>query len=346
MALTHHYVDPSLDSDNTGTGIGDPWGDLEYLLETGTPGSDGNQINIKAGTDEVLAAKLETAIALGTFTHTETNPLIIRGYTSVANDGGIGGISGNSTVQIFADATADYVHFVDMHLHSGPDSATYLVDLDNYVSFRNCEIGPTDGGGISADVYCDYTACYVHDIGQIYGINGGGAGIVERCYVDMTGDTGGTVAINVQNGATCEGNIVVVTGAQSGIRTAGSPVYVHNNSIYSTTGTGGGIACQNSAETSIRNNLIEGFSGVGGEGIKNGSASRLVYYEGNAFYNNTTNFEDNGLTNPIPVSGSDTDNETLTASPFTDAANGDFSPVDTGNVLEGSLPNVIGGGLI
>ena len=89
--------------------------------------------------------------------------------------------------------------------------------------------------------------------------------------------------------------------------------------------------------------LVEGFSGVGGRGIEvpTGNAF-LSLYGGNAVFDCTTAYTigDGNVHHDLG------DNEILTESPFVDAANGDFTPVDTGNVRVGALPNVIGGGFV
>lgn len=82
MAITEYYIDPAIDA-NSGTGtIGDPFGDLQYALDTVTrDGTNGDRFNVKAGTAEVLTA----ALSLATYgTPTEAAPLVIQGYTSAA----------------------------------------------------------------------------------------------------------------------------------------------------------------------------------------------------------------------------------------------------------------------
>ena len=91
MAITNYYVDPAINA-NSGTGtLGDPFGDLQYALNTITRNAtDGDRINIKAGTAEVMAA----AISLTTYgTPAQAAPLIFQGYTSAQGDGGIGEIN-------------------------------------------------------------------------------------------------------------------------------------------------------------------------------------------------------------------------------------------------------------
>ncbi len=98
MAQTQTYVDPSINA-NSGTGtVGDPYGDLQYALDTMTRDStDGDQINIKAGTAEVLTGSLDFT-TYGT--PSSTAALSFSGYTSSENDGGIGSIDGDGSYKI------------------------------------------------------------------------------------------------------------------------------------------------------------------------------------------------------------------------------------------------------
>ena len=93
MALTNYFVDPAAGSDDTGDGsIGTPWASVQHALDSITrDATNGDQVNIKSGTADVLAATLD----LTTYgTPTATAPLVLRGYTSAANDGGVGVLSG------------------------------------------------------------------------------------------------------------------------------------------------------------------------------------------------------------------------------------------------------------
>ena len=121
MAISEIYVDPSIAADSgTGT-IGDPFCDLEYAIEQTTfYTTNGTRVNVKAGTDEVLAAVINTAMA-DTGTTVAWVPaiaaqMIVQGYTAAAGDGGIGGISGGGSIGIMT--TDQFVSFIDMHLHN------------------------------------------------------------------------------------------------------------------------------------------------------------------------------------------------------------------------------------
>ena len=85
---TVYYVDPAIDADSGAGTVGDPYGDLQHCLDTITRDTgQGDRICVKAGTDEVLAASLTLATYGSPSPYV---PLIIQGYTSAAQDGGIG----------------------------------------------------------------------------------------------------------------------------------------------------------------------------------------------------------------------------------------------------------------
>jgi len=94
MAITNYYVDPGGGDDATGDGsIGTPWKTTQYALDHIVRNStNGDQVNIKAGAADVLAASLSLA-TYGAPTYDA--PLRFRGYTNIANDGGYGDIHGN-----------------------------------------------------------------------------------------------------------------------------------------------------------------------------------------------------------------------------------------------------------
>ena len=338
MAFSNIYVDPSIAGDSgTGT-VGDPFGDLEYgIIQTTFDTVNGTQVNTKAGTDEILAAVLQTALADTSVTAawgpTEVAPCIFRGYTTTADDGGIGGISGGGLISIMNGAALDFIHFIDMHLHNCGSAS--VIDIDNSCTLIRCEIDNTTGHGIRVDSSSLVSNCHIHNIGNV-GINISN-GIVEYCLME-NGTNDFSIAIDL-DGGTAYRNIIKIDGDSDGIIAVDACLCI-NNSIWSNGGTGEGIRSgSNTFIISITNNLIEGFSGTGGVGIEvSTSGTNIREYGGNAVYDCATNY--------ATLSGyllyDLGDNETLSASPFTDATNGDFSPVDTGNVKEGSLPDVIG----
>jgi hypothetical protein len=348
MAITEVYVDPSIAADSgTGT-IGDPYGDLEYAIEQTTyDTSNGTRINVKAGTAEVLAADLDTAFAdiVTTAAWNPTDrryPAIIQGYTAAAGDGGIAQIDTNGN-GFYNNGTRDIMHFVDLDIYGGC-GANKLINCDQYCIIRNCELqGPcTASQFIDIGGYSLIDHCYIHNNNvttDVVFVSTTGAAIRNSTIVVGSGEDP-TRIVNLSSGTSCHNNIIIVNDANSidGIRlTNGGKCW--SNSIYSSVaGTGWGIVSDTTSSPQLcANNLVEGFSGTGGRGIS--IASSNVETFGNAVYNCTTAYT---FTNDAAPGSYWGDNETLTASPFTDAASNDFSPVDTGNVKEGALPQTFG----
>ena len=345
MAQTHIYVDPSIAADSgTGT-IGDPFGDLEYaIVQTTYDTTNGTQVNIKAGTDEVLVAKINVAMADTSvsvaWVPSQAAPLTFRGYTAVADDGGIGSIDGNGAGAY--TYTYHFVHWLDLEIFNcGTDP---VVNNGQYGSFDKCHIHTTTGGGIRTAGDNAVTRCYIHAVGYIGIWNPTGYTGYNYLYDDGVEFTFSAIYMQSNIGH-CERNIVQLSLAgndQDGIA-GSSRMQINNNAVWSNGGTGCGIKLLsvNNYPYCITNNLVEGFSGAGGIGINYSySTNQQAFRRGaNAVYNCTTAYK--ALANLVGVDYGD--DETLTASPFTDAANGDFSPVDTGNVKEGALPSTLAG---
>lgn len=340
-APTDTFVDPAIAA-NTGTGtIADPFGDLQFALDQVTRDTtNGDQFNVKAGTDEILSS----ALSLTTYgTPAVGAELIFRGYASAARDGGIGGITGNGSVQIFAGA--GFVHWIDMHLHSS--GVNDVIVLSTRGSMINCEVDDSTGDGVlinGDEVHV--VGCDIHNLADD-GINCGGRNdllILHNYFTNGTNDFDQAIR-DPDIGSTIRGNIISVDGASYGIRVLSgvvSSIEIDGNSILSSSGTGKGIAilANTKRATKITNNLVEGFSGAGGEGIEIPSGDRdIILYANNAVFNNTTNYdvdEDNMIFNAG-------DNEVLGATPF-DKSGADtfanrfafFSPVNVGNVHGGA----------
>ena len=351
MAYTEVYVDPSIAADSgTGT-IGDPYGDLEYAIEQTTfDTTNGTRLNVKAGTDEVLAAQLSTGAMSDTGTTpawvpTASAPMVIQGYTSTAGDGGIGGISGGGSVSIINSGSRNGIRFIDMHLHNC--GANPIVSVNNDCAAIRCELDGTTLDAFDADSNSYVSDCYIHDTGR-YGIQIN-FGEIYRNFLqdDTTSSMTEAIRLLAVNTSIVSDNIILLGGLTLtgiGIRAATRSTICNNSIYHSGAGTGSGISIQGGGTCQyVANNVISGFSGTGGKGIEYNAATMDVFVEGgNAVYNCATAYSGSARN----VHYSLGDNETLSAEPFTDAANGDFSPVDTGNVKEGSVPQVIGGGLV
>jgi len=339
---SQYYVDPSGGDDTTGTGtVGAPWKTVQHALDTITRDTaDGDAINIRDTADDVLTA----ALSLTTYgAPSAGSPLTFRGYSTSAKDGGIGGISGGGSYQILS--TLQYVEFIDMHLHNTGSNA--IVSITYFGVFINCEFdNTTDNGFYSAGYIHSFHNCHFHNIGD-HGIQCNGAW-VKNCYFKNDGSNDFSAAIQITNfyEAVMEGNIISVDGTSDGIY-LGTTNYlkqIRNNSIYSNGGTGQGIigATSTTFSNQIANNLIEGFSGTGGIGMDLANAAgQEAMIVNNSVYNcaTTANLNQEGIiendmaeslgSSPFAKSGSDTFANRYTY----------FSPLDVGNVFNGSYKN-------
>lgn len=328
MAITHYYVRPTNGADVAGQGTthATAYKTTQFALnDIGTTHGrntiDGDQINICASVLEgpdVLAAPL-TLATYGTPAYNA--PLILRGYTAVANDGGVGEIDCGGAPE-WVSTAYDYIHQLDLELHTFGDNNG--VQLDDYCSLIRCQVhkGASNPNGkflVLLDNGANIHGCYVHDAGVgtsvCIGTNGGN-GHVTGNYVNAM-----YYGIYTVYGCTVHGNIVYTQN--NGIVIMRVPTICENNVVYAPTGaTGCGILADslNAHHSVIRNNILCNFSGVGGRGID--FNNYVILQAGfNAFYNCATNNQ-----NLSKVWDDLTAHDvTLAANPFTDAANGDFS---------------------
>jgi len=319
-APVQYYVDPSINA-NSGTGtIGDPYGDLQYALNTITRSTTvGDQINVKAGTAE----NMTSAITLATYGTPQK--LIIRGYTSAAGDGGIGEINfGGNNTNIFAGTYTDVILW-DMKIGNngtgqhnfGGSSGAYNCELHTFSGYVN--VSSSNSFLCRSKIVCSNSNYAI-----LFGYSGP---FINQCYIEYTG--GGTgIYLNGSNCFTLNNIIKLSSAGARGIyclHTVGNTGLILGNSIYqSAAGTGSGIDIDTRNEPAfqvIANNLIQGFSGSGGTAIKiNASNTRDTGVVRNNRWFNCTN----GYAGTDALQA--TDNSATLASPFTDAANGDYRP--------------------
>ena len=342
-APSETYVDPSIAA-NSGTGtIGDPYGDLQYALDTMTRDStNGDRINIKSGTAEVLTGSIDLT-SYGTTSFTA--PIIFSGYTSAAGDGGIGEIDGNATYSVVNNSAYENMFFINLRMGNCGSSDVLL--LDRFVGAYNCEIYGTSGDGFRATGgYTDLIRCWIHNIG--------GRGVYSTtshyriigCYFSNDGGNSFTAAIQQSsvNSVTVVNNFFNLDSTSEGIGVNNWGVATVLGNSLLTSGTGRAIFSNSLGSGPFINNLIEGFS----EGIDTlaagGSNGVLPFALQNAFYDCTTDISSD---REIVLS---LDNESLVSSPFkktgslptdfTSATFWDdvyayFAPVDIGNVYSG-----------
>tara|TARA_R110000824_G_scaffold138169_4_gene302842 strand:- start:224 stop:1345 length:1122 start_codon:yes stop_codon:yes gene_type:complete len=338
-APTNYYVDPSSGDDFIGDGSsGNPWASVAHALGGGATrdSTNGDQINIKSSASDTSAG-VDPSGMYGN--PTSAAPLIIRGYTSSANDGGIGVLDGSSSAII--STTSDFVNLVDLRFTNSGSSA--LVTGNNNWSVMRCQFDNTTGNALDLDDDARIVNCYFKDIGGV-AIFPAQRTFIRACT--FHNDGGGKEFTNAVTAASTSGWMIVeecifkLTGASVGVTHGASSGYleVRNCSFYSVSGTGAGVTGDLSFRVAVCvNNLVEGFSGSGGYGIRLRSWEAITYGN-NAAYNNATNY--NITSDTVFDLG---DNEALSASPYTNPGSNDFTPVDTGNVLGGSYPTSLKG---
>lgn len=326
-APTNYFVRPVTGNDTTGDGLSHATAWKTSAKAEATIVRDavnGDQVNMNDEGDDVLSA----AMTFANYGNASTGaPLIFKGYTLVPNDGGVGGLSGGGSVGIANKNSQDVTGFIDMHLHDC--GAANIVDLDNNCFATNCEIDDTSGNGFQADNDLILVGCHLHNIGG-NPINGIGTGAVYRCAIIDGANTAGTAIQNV--GHALHNIIHLNSTGGKGVNCSDGSIVIHNSIFNEAAGTQAGIMATGNFLGIVMNNIVEGFSGVGGVGI---DYSTICPYAagGNAGFNNTTNFVTNDF-----LAKDYGDDEALAASAFVDAINNDFNLVDAGNLSAGALP--------
>jgi hypothetical protein len=325
--MASYYVDPSIDSDSGSGTIGDPYGDLQYALDSiYQDTTNGDRINIKSGTAEVLTGTLDYT-TYGT--PSISLPLHYEGYTSAEGDGGVGEIDGDGLYSIHDQSTFEGMHFRNLTL--GNCGYNSVLEIDRFCGVHFCKIHTTSGNGVVSNgttstaithTWFDNIGGYgtvsinsVHDClftngathSFNYGISGQGSklNVVSRCCFKLSGTSGG---------------IYGSTTTYWDIR---------YNSFYTTGTAGTAVKYREVYGSNTEANLVQGFTN-GLTGYSSGEyGSGLVL--NNAFYDCTTNLSN--VTNEL-------NNESLSAnlfdlsgsiSSFADRLTY-FNPVDQGNV--------------
>lgn len=318
MALAKYYVDPSLGSDTGNGSKSTPWGRasgsvIQYALDTITPGSGGDWINVKSGTPDALSATLD----LTTYASSAgaTSPLIIAGYDTDEGDGGRGAIDGNGNAVI---NTGTFEWLVLKDLDFSDWGANICLTCDRYATFMRLLF---DGGGIGTVAIntgdrSKIIGCAAFDMssGNCYTATGYEVSLF-RNYAE--GDfTRGIYLLGTF--ASAVGNVIKCTAVGgSGITTTRENTLIAHNTVFcDPAGTGIGINASTASLCQLLNNYVEGFSGTGGYGIS--AFGNGVMSLNNRAFNNTTNFQ-------IP-NGIGTGDTSLSESALIDPTNNDFRP--------------------
>lgn len=315
MAITQVYVDPAI-AGNSGTGtIGDPYGDLQYALNTqARDAANGDQFNIKVGTSEFGAISLTT---YGTPTYAA--PLVIRGYTATANDGGRATLDGSGAAII--NEAKDFINLIDLRFTNC--GANTPVTIRHYCLVEGCQFDSATGNQfmyIQRQSVVD--RCYFVGSPAARALYCDSAS-VRGCYFNIASGVPAIYTVNTARPFSAFGNVILLTHASGrGIYLDDGYNMVANNVIYSSAASAANMfgisAGANVDSLEVWNNIIVGFEGATNVGILSEVKPILVGH--NAFYNNTAN--ESYTVDPVLDLGGDV---ALAADPFTDAANGDFS---------------------
>jgi hypothetical protein len=278
-APTEIYVDPAINA-NSGSGtIGDPYGDLEYGLTTfSRDATNGNRINIKAGTDEMVTGSLSFPGS------SSTVPTILEGYTSVAGDGGLASLNlGGGAFNLLNGWS--YSTFRRLKIHNSAATVTTSTGSTIY----DCEFSNFTATAVSSMVVgCFFTDC------SGYGMQ---SSVANGCFF-LNGTKKFSICVSGSVGTyNC---IFAVDGSTSAI----SPGYYtthFNNSILATgSSTGTGYKASGHSQSWLFNSVVEGM----GTGFA--WSADQIFGRHNAAYNNGTNYsgedwsEDNEV---LPSSG-------------------------------------------
>ena len=335
MPPTNYYVRPTNGANVAGQGTthASAYLTTQFALDDigGTHGRDavnGDQINLCDESADTLAAPLSLAIYGAP---TAGAPIIIRGYPVLANDGGVGEINcGGATMWLLT--TYDSIHMIELLIHSfGNNPGIYL---DNDINLNRCEVHNQGGGAAGKNtVQLDagvIVGCHLHDPGAtgvcIYCTQVGGIAAIGN-YIEVSGASSGIYTANAIGSIFTKNIITCSHTSDIGIDCTGTgPQHAIGNIIYSSVAnTQFGIRSGNAANRwlySVVNNIVCGFSGVGGTGIV--TAGHIGWRGYNAFWNNTANY-----TAGAKVFVDDSANDVaLGADPFVNAAGGNFALTD------------------
>jgi len=329
MAVAHCYVDGTSGNDSTGDGtVGNPWQTVQKALDTpsGWPSggtnasSDGNQINLKNA--NTLSSSITWTTWVATITVNVDNPLIIRGYTTSANDGGVGEINGNGAVSnIFSTtSTPSSVILINLKLHN---TTAYVIGIGSGWRLFLCEI--YNGSGLlNLGSNAWVVACYLHTVnGTSWAASGSGTEQIWLYNFIKGGNSGG---IRCTGGACIAlGNIVVLK--ESGITNIGlslessNAVYLNNTVVGTIADAQYGLNINNDAYLII-NNILANLGGAStGGGLYWGATPRVYLVGANHFYNCRTTGYVSGDLAGLDLTGYDqtTDPE------FADTGNANYS---------------------
>jgi len=299
MATVHYYVDPVSGSDaNAGTSDATAWQTINYAI-TNTAGTSTQitQVNLKSNGTHTLTATAALSGGGNLGAH------VLRGYSSVAGDGGIATIDCDA---LYGISMLDYSAAADLYMiNRGTGSFLVGAYSDKEIRVFNCGFNGATGNAIDFSNNASYAVerCYFTNVSITVQTDAGIETTVSRCFA-QDGDTTQFTTSAFSSQMNLIGNMAYVTGTRSGLTTIynGSKKITRNNSVFSDGGTGTGInqAGNSTAAQITANNAVEGFSGAGGHGMsQNASNFRLHQNINNVVYGNHTDYDTGVETNNL-----------------------------------------------
>ena len=326
--MASYFCDPTVASDGGAGTLGSPWtradGQVEqYAVDqivAGTKGTDGDVVNIKSGTRHT---NLSAAISVSGYSPTNTVPITFRGYDSAEADGGIADLNGGGSVGVFVSSAQGHTAWINCKIHNvGSNLAIHAGTNTHLVG---CEITNGSTHGVNLGTDSSVQDCHIHNFAGSYALSMVTRGYVVNCFVDQDGGSSAT-GISAPVAMKC-----IVRGFDTGIsgNTQGFSVVSCAVEAPSTPGTNAeGILL--TWYSSAVNNIVSGYNGTGNAGVRSNSTTVPIRIANNSFYDCTANVTTDAATRDT------SNNQTLTADPFTDGANEDFSPTDEVNGAEPS----------
>lgn len=325
---TNYYVDPLSGNDTTGDGsISTPWATVQHALDTITrDATNGDQINIRDTAVITLTISL-TAATYGIPSYTA--PLIFRGYSNAADDGGVATLVGDG-VAVYSEAAVNKtLIWQDLILSS---DAVYVVDQSTNSGcecyFINCELSGGSTAILRQRGLTNMLGCYIHDFVTVWAGLGVGTNYYFGNYFENSTFRGVTSAGTNNDFIN---NVFVKTG-----------VYMYGlgrviGNTFINDGSGGyGVFPRNSGQVGhvVLNNLFVGFSGVSQQAIDLTNTSQIIEVLGhNKFYNCTINIGSSGF-----ILLNLGNNDTLLENPLVDAANLDYGLVSGSPARSSAFP--------
>ena len=318
MAITHKYVDSASGSDaNDGDSDANAYEFVQKAVDV-IAGSVGNQINLKSNQKHITPSTTGVVWTSYSPTNSFDNPLMIRGYTTTADDGGVAELDGNaSSASLFeAGSHPQFTKYIDLKMHN---TTADVLDLPIYSAVFRCEL--YNGGSVAT---LDLAAGASHVVGShihtgtsgAVGLDIGPNSFVFGNFITGHDDHSIITATNVN----VTGNLAVSGGARAISSNSDRTVIVNNTLIGDSTANNEGIDIGGAREAMVvLSNIIKGWNGTNAVGIKYTSGGNSLMSGYNNFHDNTTD------TSGVNILGLDlTAFDTTTDPTFTDAGNDDY----------------------